>query len=180
MLFIEEEKSVGIQIIKELGAGFLQKPYEAPYKVIVFLNAETLTAEAQNALLKSLEEPPPNTQLILVANKQEGLLPTILSRCVVHILAHTKNDVVETALFETFCALPLKDKLLEIEKTGTDRQKARQWCTELLLSAKKQLEQTPKTSTLAAVQLIAKTLDRLEKNVNVHLALESLALHLEM
>lgn len=50
-------------------------------RVIVLYPAEALNAESANALLKMLEEPPPGTAFVLVTNKPDSLLPTILSRC---------------------------------------------------------------------------------------------------
>ena len=50
-------------------------------RVVIIDQAETLTVEAQNALLKLIEEPPPNTIFILIASRIERLLPTVRSRC---------------------------------------------------------------------------------------------------
>lgn len=56
-------------------------PYEARYRIGLFLHFEEAHASAQNALLKTLEEPPPQVVLLLTAQTAEGLLPTIVSRC---------------------------------------------------------------------------------------------------
>ncbi len=56
------------------------RSYEGGYKIFLFDDADKLTASAQNALLKSLEEPPPQTVIILVTANPQGLLPTIRSR----------------------------------------------------------------------------------------------------
>lgn len=57
------------------------KPYEARRRLVVILNAEAMNPEAGNAFLKTLEEPPPDTVLILCAPQAADLLPTIASRC---------------------------------------------------------------------------------------------------
>ena len=57
------------------------KPYHGHAKVFIIDEAELLGNEAQNLLLKTLEEPPPNTFFILVTTRPDTLLPTILSRC---------------------------------------------------------------------------------------------------
>jgi DNA polymerase-3 subunit delta' len=57
------------------------KPYHGHAKVFIIDEAELLGTEAQNLLLKTLEEPPPNTFFILVTTRPDTLLPTILSRC---------------------------------------------------------------------------------------------------
>ena len=57
------------------------KPFKGKTKVVVIQSYESITKEAQNALLKVLEEPPANTLIIILTLKKEFLLPTILSRC---------------------------------------------------------------------------------------------------
>ena len=57
------------------------KPYEGASRVYIFEDAETMSEEAANALLKTLEEPPPETLLILLTSQEDRLLPTIKSRC---------------------------------------------------------------------------------------------------
>jgi len=73
----------GIKIgqIRELQRTIAFKPYEAQWRVIIVDGAERMTREAANAFLKTLEEPPPWTTIILVATAPEGLPPTVLSRC---------------------------------------------------------------------------------------------------
>ena len=57
------------------------RPYEAKKRVVLISEAQTLNAEAGNALLKVLEEPPEHTLIILTALNTANLLPTIVSRC---------------------------------------------------------------------------------------------------
>lgn len=58
------------------------KPYCSPYKIYIVPDAETMTVQAQNALLKTIEEPPEYAVIMLLTTNVESLLPTILSRCV--------------------------------------------------------------------------------------------------
>src|ERR1700704_5599674 len=57
------------------------KPFVAPLRVALLANAERMTEAAQNCVLKTLEEPPPNTVLVLTTAYPDHLLPTCLSRC---------------------------------------------------------------------------------------------------
>ncbi len=77
---IEEQKSIGINTIRELIKFSNLKPAFSKKKFIIIDNAEKLTIEAQNSLLKTLEEPPEGTTIILVSSSK-NLLPTVLSRC---------------------------------------------------------------------------------------------------
>ncbi len=63
------------------------KPFVAPVRVAVLANAERMTEAAQNCLLKTLEEPPPNTVLVLTTAYPDHLLATVLSRCQVIALS---------------------------------------------------------------------------------------------
>src|SRR2546430_12256060 len=57
------------------------KPFVAPLRVALLANAERMTEQAQNCVLKTLEEPPSNTVLLLTTAYPDHLLPTCLSRC---------------------------------------------------------------------------------------------------
>lgn len=59
------------------------KPYSSPYKIYIINEAEKMSVEAQNAILKTLEEPPAYAVIMLLTDNVDSLLPTILSRCVV-------------------------------------------------------------------------------------------------
>ncbi len=77
----EGDKEVKVEAIRELCAALQLKPAEAVRKVALITQAEQMSTGAQNALLKTLEEPPRNTVLILTSEGEEWLLPTIHSRC---------------------------------------------------------------------------------------------------
>jgi DNA polymerase III subunit delta' len=77
---IGSDEAIKIEEIRKLGYSLSLKPYAAAYKVAVIDNAENMTVEAANALLKVLEEPKPHTILILITANPYKLLPTISSR----------------------------------------------------------------------------------------------------
>ncbi len=74
-------KEVKVEAIRALCAGLQLKASEGGRKVGLLADAERLSTSAQNALLKTLEEPPPGTILILACEAAERLLPTVRSRC---------------------------------------------------------------------------------------------------
>lgn len=77
----EDKQSIGIEQIRALVADLSLTSYEGGGKVAVIEPANTMTANAANGLLKTLEEPPGDTLLILVADRMGSLPATILSRC---------------------------------------------------------------------------------------------------
>jgi len=76
-----EGASIGIDQVRGLCASLFQSPMESLRKVAVIDGADELTEPAQNALLKTLEEPPADTYIILVAENTDALLATVRSRC---------------------------------------------------------------------------------------------------
>jgi len=77
----DNKGSIKIEQIRELRQKIVLKPYELNKKVFIISEADRMTEEAQNALLKTLEEPPPDSILILISLDTQGLLDTIISRC---------------------------------------------------------------------------------------------------
>ena len=74
-------RELGIAEVRSVTNQSHLKPYEGASRVFIFEDAETMSEEAANALLKTLEEPPPQTLLILLTSQEDRLLPTIRSRC---------------------------------------------------------------------------------------------------
>lgn len=77
---LEESKSIGIKQVQDFIAWVELKPYQAEYKLGVIYDAEQLTDQAQNALLKTLEEVNLHTQICLVTSNPNALLDTVRSR----------------------------------------------------------------------------------------------------
>lgn len=78
-----EKFSIGVDDIRlQVNADILVKPYNSPYKIYIIEDADRLTEQAQNALLKTIEEPPEYAVILLLTDNMSVILPTILSRCV--------------------------------------------------------------------------------------------------
>lgn len=79
-LEISGDEAIKIEVIRDLSYKMSLKPYSGRHKIAVIDNAHNMTVEAANGLLKVLEEPKPQTLIILVTHNPHRLLPTILSR----------------------------------------------------------------------------------------------------
>ena len=77
----EKQKVLRVEMIRAFHTDIALRPYEGRRRVLILHDAERLNEQASNALLKTLEEPPPFATLILVANSGGDLLPTVVSRC---------------------------------------------------------------------------------------------------
>jgi len=97
----------GIDDIRELREGVHTQPYSSPYKVYVIDEVHMLSKDAFNALLKTLEEPPPHVVFILATTELDKIPETILSRCT-HF--HFKQPTVDM-LAETVLSIAKKEKL---------------------------------------------------------------------
>lgn len=80
LLFIDGQDSIKIEQVRDLIYKLSLKPYSANFKIAIIDNAENLTLEASQALLKVMEEPKPNTIIILITANPNRLLKTIASR----------------------------------------------------------------------------------------------------
>ena len=109
------------------------KPYSGRRKVAVIDDADYLNQEGANALLKTLEEPPPKSLLILIGTSEQRQLPTIRSRCqVVRFSPLPESDVADLLLSTGACSdegLARKAAAL----SGGSLAKAIQWCDEAFL-----------------------------------------------
>lgn len=77
----EETGNIKVDAVREVLAQTAFKPYEGRRRVVIIDDADALGASGQNALLKTLEEPPPSLVSILVTHRDQELLPTVRSRC---------------------------------------------------------------------------------------------------
>lgn len=73
--------SIKIEQIRQMQKSILEKPIESHKKVYIINDAETMTKEAQNCMLKTLEEPQDFIVIILIASNENNILPTVKSRC---------------------------------------------------------------------------------------------------
>ena len=97
----EKPNTISVDDIRQQLCGDIQiKPYKGPYKIYIVDEAEKLNVQAQNALLKTIEEPPAYAVILLLTTNAEKFLPTILSRCVTLHMKPTKDSQVRKYLME--------------------------------------------------------------------------------
>lgn len=102
-------RSFHLDVIRAIKADVFITPNEGKYKMYLLENAQTMTVQAQNALLKILEEPPSYAVFLLTAESRESMLPTILSRCVTIPLFPVSEEETVTALRAAFPDRPEED-----------------------------------------------------------------------
>jgi DNA polymerase-3 subunit delta' len=93
-----QQKALRIDTIRTIQEDVSLKPFEGQRKIFIIQQAEAMTNEAANCLLKTLEEPPPYAALLLTASDTRLLLPTIVSRCQVFGLGLVPMNLIQKEL----------------------------------------------------------------------------------
>lgn len=97
----EKPNTISVDDIRvQLNADIVIKPYASKYKIYIVDEAEKMNKAAQNALLKTIEEPPAYAIIFLLTNNISKFLPTILSRCVTLELAPVSDDIIRKELMQ--------------------------------------------------------------------------------
>ena len=97
----EKPNTISVDDIREqVNNTVMIKPYQGPYKVYIIDRAELMTPQAQNALLKTIEEPPEYAVIILLTENAQTMLPTINSRCVMLKLRNIRDTLIKKYLME--------------------------------------------------------------------------------
>lgn len=98
----DERASIKTDVVRDVLSRTGFRPFEGRRRVVIIREAETLESQAQNALLKSLEEPPPGTVFILVTTVPDALLPTVRSRCMRLRFGRLTEAEIEAVLTRDF------------------------------------------------------------------------------
>lgn len=192
-----EGKSIGIKECRELISWAQLKPYQHDEKVAFVLEAHRLTNEAQNSLLKLLEEPPQKTHLIMLTNRTQSLLPTIISRCQIirwpMLSQHPLADVIDPFIEDKMedrpddaTITPIQEILSETQvskafhrigrfTTKYERNRIVDLIERHIFRLHTSAKEDP-TETLEKIDLLEQTRSRIQRGANLKLALENLIL----
>ena len=103
IIFVSHDKpnTIGVEDIRtQINNDIGIKPYSSPRKIYIMNEGAKMTVQAQNALLKTLEEPPEYAVILILTTNVDALLPTILSRCVVLNMKPVPDHKVKKYLME--------------------------------------------------------------------------------
>ena len=114
-IYIEpEETKIKIDQIRNMQLKVAEKPIISNNKVYIIDDADTMTHEAQNCLLKTLEEPPEYVTIILIGSSENNFLTTIKSRCTKIYFEKISNEEIKQYLKKEFETDDIDEELLEI------------------------------------------------------------------
>jgi DNA polymerase-3 subunit delta' len=104
------KKSIGVDEIRSIIEEVSKKPYEGDKKVLIIYESNKMTVQAQNAFLKTIEEPPSGVFIFLLADNGETILDTIKSRCQIHKLNSLHSFEMEQFLNRRFPELSQEER----------------------------------------------------------------------
>ena len=178
----KNKQSIGIDSTKKLKEWLTVKPFNSPNKIAIIRKADLLTTEAQNSILKQLEEPNPNSYIVLVVENPRSLLPTVLSRC--ELILDYRFSKEET--FYQFVNLSKKEQFLLIENILTDKDplilknNVNKLLHDILLELEIALFERPFDKKLRAnIDLVEQTYIMISANTSKRLALENLIINMK-
>ncbi len=176
------EKTVGIPDIRAIQERLYLKPIKSKNKAVIIDAPQGLTTEAQNSLLKILEEPPENTFIMLVTPNKNSLLPTVLSRCkVIEIKEDVSGEFSDTSdTLNQLASCGVGEKLRLAQDFSKTKEETLLFLQNLIMAARKKLIENPLDQTnLKMLKEIQKTYGIIKStNVTPRLTLENLFLSL--
>jgi DNA polymerase III delta prime subunit len=176
-LINQDLETISIETIRNLISELAYAPHLGKSRAFALLSADQLSIAAQHAFLKSLEEPPANTLLLLISSAKDKLLPTIRSRCIPHLhqsaaeTLNTEDIPLELKKLLTDPTDISYNQLIEVAAKYKDRDQALQVIRQLIFLLHHQ--QTKSKRMIKLQNKLLTTLDNLHANTNVRLTLEN-------
>lgn len=164
---VDQTTSIGIDLIRDIHRFAAKPPLIESQKNVVLQHAELLTIEAQNALLKLLEEPPEYLRILLIAPYVHPFCDTLLSRCQIVIRTHTGSPLsIDMNTLTTLLSQPPSARIRLAAQSTKSRDLAIETCRQVLAAAEFQFLHTPNQTNLHNLTILNRCIINLEKNAN--------------
>ena len=164
-----DQEPIKIETVRTLIKDLSYASYDQNTHYYIALAFDSASIAAQNALLKSLEEPPQNVQIILTTEQPDKIVPTIHSRCQLIVInsqsSETRQEVLDIISQFGYCSLADCSRLAETYKN-------RDQALDLVLDIQEHWVKTNLASKTSQSQILLKTYRYLQANTNVVLTLE--------
>ena len=182
----KDQNSLGIEEIKEFQKKMRYKPFQEEKQVGIILQAEKLTTQAQNALLKTLEERSDTSIYILCVDNERNLLPTIKSRgIVIYSPSQIDTPSEEEGELKDFLKMSLLDQFNTIEEYAKEKDSSLTLINALERVFRERLELDVKNGNidssqknLSFLKTVQKSREKISANCNRRLTLEALIVQL--
>lgn len=178
------ENSLGIDEVKKFIQKMMYKPFEEGYQIAIIDNCDILTSEAQNSLLKTLEDSNERTLFILLVKSEGSLLDTILSRGLKYY-GNEKESLEVVGLVDEFLQMDVVSKISLVEKLGTDKERGEisSFLKSVLSRYNQELVEVLKeggksTEVVRRVKVVEECLNGISSNANKKLALYNMVVQM--
>ena len=171
----DEGTSIGIAAIRNFIRELQLAPRTSSAKVGVIADIHRLTVEAQNALLKTIEEPPSATYILAETESADTLLPTIQSRCETIALGETGNRVstIPADFLPALLRASAGKRMQMVEPYIAARDDAKLFVTAILIAAQKALLTNPTHGLTKLIRNLFTAQAQLSVNVNPRLVVDN-------
>ena len=181
ILVLQADPSLTIHQVRQATKFLSRQTYQADKKILFLPEAEKLTLPAQHCLLKTLEEPPAHSLIILTAPHPHLLLPTINSRCqVIKLLDQIKLSPQQLKhqkqLFTQISTASLGQRIDLAQQHGPSKPAALQFCRQQLTWIN-QLSNKQKPAYSQLLNCLSLAINQLNANLHPRLCLENLFFH---
>lgn len=181
---LEFEKALGIEDVRKIQEKIFLKPFKGDTKALFVIMQQSATPDAQNAMLKLLEEPPAHTLIYLVTTNHLSFLPTVLSRAKI-IEVENEEKRSDSEILEKILSLSSAgERLYLAQLVSKEKTEAVAWLETAILSAReKMLEKVEDKKEALKLRKLIHELELTHytlktSNANPRLALENLFLNL--
>ncbi len=183
-LEITEKLSIGIEDVKNFQKELIFKPFQESSQLGIIHDSQKMTNEAQNSLLKALEESDEQTIYILTVDNEKNLLPTIRSRA--RVIYTQKEEETQEEITESFLDLDLISQFNLIEQASESRDTSYELLNNIENNLKTKFEIRIKNGNidgskkfLEDLKVIQKSREKITSNCNRRLTLEAMAIQLK-
>jgi len=168
IIYLNNLSGWGIDQIRSINKLVNTPPIFSQNRLIIVEDAQNLTTESQNSLLKTLEEPPSHTFFLLFTDNLNSLLDTIKSRCtIINSPYHANSQTTGLTITSD-----LSQNLSYSSQVSTDKQNLINLIKNQIHSFQKQLLKKPDPKTAQSIRLLHKSLAMIDSNVNPTSALD--------
>lgn len=166
-----------IDDVRKFASRLMLAPIESPHTAGIIYDAHTLTAEAQQAILKLVEEPPKRSILLCETQSAEFLLPTIISRCQIVRMGEPSEhppltEDTQRALGKLLSFNP-RDLMVEVELWGAERTAARAWTRDMMIALRAHMldlykKSSPSRDELLKIAALIRRIMQAERRLEVN------------
>lgn len=178
----KDMNSIGIEDVKDLQKEMMFSPFKEKTQIAYILDAQKLTTQAQNSLLKTLEETSNSTAYILVTDNEKTILPTVLSRCL-KLYTNVNEVEIQENTYSEILDLDIVNAFVQVESISKEKANTESFLKGLEIYFQHCLEKNlvEKNGIIGVEKNIKEVIlaqKRVKANGNRRLILENLLLHL--